>query len=152
MFSESLKSGEYGEHAIWNLFMKQEWVRNVVDVRKDKHFQEQDIDFLIENTKRQFTPIEVKTDFKAHQTGNIVYERTTSGNMGCFEKTKAKFIVYYIPGNETAHIIDVVALRTYLNEKRPDETSMGDRATGFLLPIEELRQMKVIKRTYEGVI
>lgn len=152
MFSESLKTGEYGEHAIWNLFNKQPSVRNIVDVRKDKNFQEQDIDFLIEDMSRQFTPIEVKTDYKAHQSGNIAYELTTSGHIGCFEKTKAKYIMYYIPGNETAHLIDVIELRTYIHEKRPVEISMGDHARGFLLSIDELKRNRVIKRTYEGVV
>lgn len=152
MFSDSLKTGEFGEHAIWNLFMKQSWVRSVIDVRSDKAFQEQDIDFLIEDVRRQFTPIEVKTDYKANETGNIAYELTTSGNMGCFEKTKAKYIMYYIPGNETAHMIDVIKLRTYIHEKRPDEIRMGDRASGFLLPIDDLKVAGVIKKTYEGVV
>lgn len=152
MFSESLKTGERGEHAVWNLFIKQPWVRNVIDVRNDKDFQEQDIDFLIEDTKRQFTPIEVKTDYVAHKSGKIAYELTTSGNIGCFEKTKARYIVYFIPESETAHVINVIRLRTYIQNERPTEVQMGDAATGFLLPIDKLIQEKVITHTYKGVV
>ena len=151
-FQDSLREGGYGEHAIWNLFIKQPWVRNVVDVRDDKDFQEKDIDFLIEDRNRQFTPVEVKTDFKAHETGNIVYEATTSNHIGCFEKTQAKYIMYFIPEKKEAHMIDVVALRTYLHEVRPEEKKMGDNSTGFLLPIEDLKMRGVIRRTYEGVM
>lgn len=151
MFSESLKEGESGEHVVWNLLQKSEKVRSVVDVRQDKKFQAQDIDFLIENINRQFTPIEVKTDFKAHETGNIAYELSTSGHLGCFEKTKATYIFYYIPASRVVHMIDVVAMRTYLHKVRPEERRMGDNATGFLIPIADLKRARVIKYTYEGV-
>lgn len=151
MFSESLKEGEAGEHAVWNLFNNLAGVRSVVDVRKDKRFQENDIDFLVEDYKRQWTPIEVKTDFKSQDTGNIIYEVSTSGNLGCFEKTKAKYIAYYIPAAQVVHMIDMVKMRTYLQKARPEERNMGDNATGFLLPIEDLKREKVIYQTHEGV-
>ena len=151
MFSESLKEGEMGEHVVWNILSKSTSVRSIVDVRQDKNFQEQDIDFLIENDKRQFTPIEVKTDFKAQDTGNIVYEVSTSGHIGCFEKTKAKYIYYYIPAKKVVYMIDVKAFRTYLQKARPEEMKMGDNATGCLIPIDDLIREKVIKHTYEGV-
>lgn len=152
MFSQSLLEGESGEHVIWNLLMKSRDVRSVVDVRQDKNFQEMDIDFLVENGERQFTPIEVKTDFKAQDTGNIVYEISTSGHLGCFEKTKARYIYYYVPGDKTAYMIDVKAMRTYIHEVRPEEKQMGDKSTGFLLPIRDLIDAKVIKRVHKGVM
>ena len=151
MFDKDLKDGEIGEHVVWNLLQKSSKVRNIVDVRQDKVFQSQDIDFLIENFDRQFTPIEVKTDFKAHETGNIVYEISTSGHLGCFEKTKAAYIYYYIPASKIVYMIDVVALRTYIHQLRPEEKKMGDNATGFLLSIKDLLNAKVIKYTYKNV-
>lgn len=151
MFNESLKEGESGEHVVWNILNKNPNVRSVVDVRQDKDFQEQDIDFLVENYKRQFTPVEVKTDFKAQDTGNIIYEVSTSGHLGCFEKTKAKYIYYYIPASKQVHMINVVALRTFIHRIRPEEKNMGDNATGFLIPIKDLKSAKVIEYTYEGV-
>lgn len=152
MFSESLKEGESGEHVVWNILQKQSNIRSVVDVRMDKKFQEQDIDFLVENMNRQFTTIEVKTDFVAHDTGNLVYELSTSGHIGCFEKTQAEYIMYYIPAEKVVHLIDVVALRTYIHKVRPEERKMGDNATGFLLPLQDLIKTKVIKYTYKGVM
>lgn len=152
MFDDCLKTGGYGEHAVWNRLIKSKTVRSIVDVREDKAFQEKDIDFLIENLDRQFTPIEVKTDFQAHKTGNIVYEVSTSGNIGCFEKTEAKYIMYFIPESQQVHVLSVQALRKYIEDVKPKEIKMGDNATGFLLPIEDLRKHKVIKGTYEGVM
>ena len=154
MFSESLKEGEAGEHVIWNLLNKRSWVRSVVDVRADKNFQEDDIDFLVENTKRQFAGVEVKTDYKAHETGNLVYELSTSGNVGCFDKTKAVYIAYYVPGDKTVYFLDVAALRKYIyNEARPNEVHMGDNATGLIIPLEDIRNHGgIISRTFEGVV
>jgi len=151
MFDESLKEGESGEHVVWNILQKLPKVRNVVDVRQDKEFQAQDIDFLVENFDRQFTPIEVKTDFKAHETGNIIYELSTSGHIGCFEKTKARYIYYYVPADRVVYAISVKALRNYVKKVQPEERRMGDNATGYLLPIKDLLKANVIKSTHEGV-
>ena len=151
MFNESLKEGESGEHVVWNLIQNMQKVRSVVDVRHDKKFQSQDIDFLVENTERQFTSIEVKTDFQAHTTGNIAYELSSCGNLGCFEKTQAQYIFYYVPADKKVYMIDVVAMRTYIHKVRPEERRMGDNATGFLIPIKDLIKARVIKKVYEDV-
>lgn len=151
-FSESLKHGGYGEHAVWNLFNKLSTVRSVVDVREDKHFQEDDIDFLVENDKRQFFSVEVKTDYKAHETGNIVYEVTTSGNVGCFEKTKAKYIAYFVPHSEEVHMINAEKFRKFIHNIDRQPKDMGDNASGYLIPIEDLKKNKIIFYTYEGVV
>lgn len=152
MFENSLKEGGYGEHAIWNLYNNLPGVRNVVDVRKDREYQEKDIDFLVEDNNRQFTPIEVKTDYQAHETGNIVYEISTSNHVGCFDKTQAKYIIYFIPRAEIAYAINVKELRKYVYTTHPEERKMGDNSTGFLIPITELIENGVIKHTYEGVM
>lgn len=151
MFEESIKYGEYGEHTVWNMLMNRAEVRSVVDVRKDKKFQEQDIDFLVENNKRQFTAVEVKTDFKAQETGNIVYELTTDGNVGCFEKTKAQYILYFVPKARVCYMISVKCLREYVREQKFNVVDMGDASTGYLIPIEDLKQANVIKNVYPEV-
>lgn len=151
-FEDSLMTGGYGEHAVWNILTNQPKVRVVVDVRKDKRFQEKDIDFLVENADQQFTSVEVKTDYKAHETGNIVYEVTTSGNMGCFEKTQADYIAYFVPKSKKVYMIHVISLRTYLHKLMPEPVKMGDNATGFLIKIKDLIDNKVIKGIYEGVM
>lgn len=151
MFDESIRYGEYGEHTIWNMLINTENVRSVVDVRKDENFQAQDIDFLVENNKRQFTPVEVKTDFKAHETGNLVYELSTSGNIGCFEKTKARYIYYFVPKARVVYMIDVIQLRNYVHQAGLEEVKMGDYATGYLVPIADLEKANVIKQTRKDI-
>lgn len=150
-----MKEGGMGEHTVWNLLTDNEInpnIRFVFDVRKDKNYQAMDIDFLVEKTDRQIFPLEVKTDMQAHTTGNIVYERSTSGHIGCFEKTQAHYIAYYIPGSQEVHMIRVKKLREYVDKTPLNEVRMGDNATGYLLSIEDLKKNKVIVKTYEGVM
>lgn len=149
-FSASLEEGNIGEFVVWNLLSKLNTVKNVIDVRDDKYFQSVDVDFLVEDTDRQFTWLEVKTDFKAHETGNFVYESTTSGNIGCFEKTKASFIAYYVAESGNVYILSVKALRNYVESHELRTISMGDNATGYLLDIGELDRTKVIKQMYKA--
>lgn len=151
MFEKSLKEGEYGEHTVWNLLQKQPKVRNVIDVRDCIKHQEKDIDFLVETINRQFYSVEVKSDYKAHESGNMVYEFSSSGKLGCFERTEADFIFYFIPQNREVHMVNVKALRQYVRKTRPEERKMGDASTGFLLPIKDLIKNKVIKYTYTDV-
>lgn len=151
-FEESKKYGEYGEHAVWNILSNESWVRNIVDVRQDEGFREQDIDFLVENLHRQFAGVEVKTDFKAHETGNLVYELTTSGHIGCFEKTQAKYIAYIVPKSHKVYLISVDSLRDYTRKNNLKEIRMGDNATGYLIPLGDLESDGVIVKTFEGVM
>lgn len=152
MFDIDVKDGGYGEHAVWNTLIKCPTVKTILDVRDDKNYQAADIDFLVQTIKLQIIPVEVKTDFKAHETGNIVYELTTSGNEGCFAKTKARYIAYFIPRIQMVHMIRMSKLREYIKQIQPKEVRMGDYATGYLLKISDLKEKGIIETTYEGVV
>lgn len=151
-FKDSLKQGGVGEHVVWNLLMKQKGIRSVIDVRDDKKFQEADVDFLVEDYNRQFMWVEVKTDMKAHESGNIVYELTTSNHTGCFEKTKSEYIMYYLPATKVVYMIHTQSLRNYVYQQMPKVYRMGDYAEGCLLKIEDLKRANVIRKTYTEVI
>lgn len=151
-FKKSLDKGGVGEHVVWNLLMKQKGIRSVVDVRDDKKFQEKDVDFLVEDYNHQFMWVEVKTDYQAHKSGNIVYELTTSNHVGCFEKTKSEYIMYYLPEIQTVYMIHTKSLRNYVYQQMPSVYRMGDYAEGCLLKIEDLKKAGVIRRTYTEVI
>lgn len=143
-FDESLTSGLVGELIVWNALNHLETVRTVIDVRDDKKFQSMDVDFLVEMASRQVIWLEVKTDYKATETGNIVYELTTSGNVGCFEKTKADVIAYYVPTSGCIYLINVKKLRNYVRSCDYPLKKMGDASEGYLLPIAELERENVI--------
>ena len=91
--------GRKGENIIYNYLMNRPSTDNVMDVSKSWWFQQFDIDFIQIDKNGSVNKIEVKTDRMADKTGNMVYEiysdrRTCS--QGCFEKTQADYILYYL--------------------------------------------------------
>lgn len=81
-------------------------VGEVVDTRKKTHFQDIDIDFLV-NLKTpngasypRVSSWEVKTDNYPDINGTLSYEIISSfnrGTVGCALKTQAEFIAFYLP-------------------------------------------------------
>lgn len=145
-FAESLEVGEVGEFVVWNALLNNKGIRTIVDVRNDKRFQRMDVDFLIEDYHRQYTWIEVKTDYQAHLTHNLAYELTTSQNIGCFEKTQADVIAYYIPKAKVIYFLNKEALKRCAHSGYK-EIRMGDNATGVLIPLDDLKRLNVITST-----
>lgn len=149
---KELREGTVGEYIVWNLFIKQKGIRSVVDVRDDEFFRKCDVDFLIEDVGRQFHWVEVKTDSMADRTHNFAYEKFSSKTyhtQGCFEKTKAEVIMYYVPGWKKVFAINVGLLRDYVHNQHLEERKMGDDAIGYLIPFEELARRNIVTNCYE---
>lgn len=149
---KELHEGAKGECIVWNLYSNLKGIRSVVDVRLDKRYQQEDVDFLIETYDRQFYKVEVKTDSKADRTGNLAYEFESSKTYhtpGCFEKTKADYIAYYVPNIDTVFQINVGLLRDYVHGSKLKLREMGDNAIGYLIPLDELRVRKIIDMSFK---
>jgi len=149
----SLKCGAVGERIAWDLLIHEPWVREVIDVRDDERMRNADIDFMVYDTKRQVRWVEVKADRVAIHTNRLAYEKTTSGNVGCLEKTKADYIMYYIipDGGQRGRmlIMPTKRLKEYARECSLPEVQMGNNATGYLFPIQELIDREVITKVWE---
>lgn len=147
-FRKDLLVGKIGENKAEELLLKSSRTRGFIDVRNDIYFQNLDIDFLVERSDGRILKYEVKTDTQAHRTGNIVYEKTTSGNVGCLEKSHADFILYYLSESDEMYIFELSKLKSYISEnsERLRFVPMGDAATGYLVKIEELCKEKVLKK------
>ena len=145
-FQQSLSDGAIGERVAWDEMIKNPKTRSVVDVRDDKFFRSIDVDFLWELLDRQFWWVEVKSDTMAHRTGNIVFELSTSGNVGCFQKTRARVIAYYIISAHKMIWIDVKEYKKFVESNKDNLRlmDMGDNAKGYLVPIESLKGSTVI--------
>lgn len=115
------------------------------DCSDDEYFQSKDIDILALKPDGRIVKIEVKADRKAHETGNLVWEQKTSGNIGCFAKTEADFIMYYTIGNGSLYIFKPKELRRYIERSNLPLKRMGDNAEGYLLNIKELLKAKQIR-------
>lgn len=145
-FAEDLSFGREGESIVRNLLESSGNFDNVWDCSNDKYFQQKDIDLLGIASDGHIAKYEVKTDRMAHKTGNIAFEITTSGNIGCLAKSEADFVMYYIEGNGRLYCFNTEQMRQYLKRDRFKLYRMGDSAEGYLLGINRLLRDKQIKR------
>lgn len=154
MFQESLKQGKLGEYVIRDYLERQEWVKQVINLSSDERYQQKDIDLMVETKNNQFRTLEIKTDYQAHETGNIAYEMTTSGNIGCLEKTEADYVVFFIPEQNIAYNSDTNVLRQYVHDNchKWELKPMGDNSEGYLISIGELLYKKIITNTFKEVM
>ena len=136
-----LRRGAEGERVVIDVLLHNPNIKTFLDVRDDKKFQTFDVDFLIQLQDRQVRWVEVKTDFYAHISGNIPYEvisSSTYNTKGCFEKTKADLIFFYIHETGELYQIAVEMLRYYVKSSNLPLVKMGDNAKGHLISIEDL--------------
>jgi hypothetical protein len=137
--------GNKGENAIFNYLLNHSSTINLIDVSKDKWFQQFDIDFL-QVTNNGINKIEVKTDRLADKTGNMVYEIWSDRRIyakGCFEKTEADYIFYYLINTKVLYIFNTQELRTWVNKHENElwQTCMGDFAIGYVIPLNDLKEI-----------
>lgn len=150
-FANDTKAGNKGETIVYSWLLRQPKIKNVLDVSDDIEFQKEDVDFLVLLSNKQVCKVEVKTDFKANETGNIPFETISTqylNSKGCCEKTKADKIFYYIYNTNDLFIADVKKVRNYINENKDKlkEVNMGDGAKGYLLKINELSDLKILTK------
>lgn len=145
-FKEDLIYGETGEHVAWVHLLESPKTKQVLDVRKDKYFQDKDIDFLQLDFNNNVNKIEVKTDRQAHETGNIAFETMSNSNVGCLERSEADYIYYYIEKTGEVIILKLPELKGFIKHTNPKEISMGDNAKGYLLDINSLVAYQVAYR------
>lgn len=144
-FSMDLVGGSIGEAYAWDFLTKQSNVCEVFDVRDDEKFREMDVDFLVKMADKSIVWAEVKCDTMADRTGNIAYELTTSGHIGCLQKTKASIILYFVVNSQEMIVFRIEKLRKLINLKHYERRRMGDHAEGFLVPIKDMTFAKIYK-------
>lgn len=149
-FEQDIKTGKIGEKLAREILEKSSNTVSVIDCSDDKFFQALDIDYLVETKSGRVIKYEVKTDTQAHRTGNMVWEATTSGHIGCFEKTSANYILYYLSGNGKLYGFWVKPMRRYVHRYNLRKVRMGDSATGYLMNIEDLVKKHLIKEIDYG--
>lgn len=153
-FYLDMKLGEKGEDVVVRYLYSLPDTEFVLDVRYLRGYQAHDIDFVLYTKKKKVIPIEVKTDTMAHITGNIAYEVFSHkdwGTEGCLEKTKAKFVFYYLAHSGELLYINVKRLREHVNVNYKDKkpmVEMGDNAAGYLIKINELISNRIAKKIY----
>ena len=139
--------GQNGEYIIYNYLSNHSSTINLIDVSKDKWFQQFDIDFL-QVTNDGINKIEVKTDEIADRTRNMVYEVYSDKRfytLGCFEKTEADYIFYYLINTNILYIFDTQELREWVLEHQHNLklVDMGDFALGYIIRLNDLKDISI---------
>ena len=146
-FHSDNKIGNKGESIIFNYLLNHLSTINLIDVSKDKWFQQFDIDFL-QVTNNGINKIEVKTDRLADKTGNMIYELWSDKRTytkGCFEKTEADYIFYYLINTNILYIFNTLELRDWVSTHKNNLNmiDMGDYAKGYLIKLNDLKDISV---------
>ena len=148
MFNSDIQVGNKGENIIYDYLMNHPSTDNVINVSKSWWFQQFDIDFIQIDKNGSVNKIEVKTDRLADKTGNMIYEiysdrRTCS--QGCFEKTQADYILYYLINTKILYIFDTQELRAWVHKHKDKlwQTCMGDFAIGYVIPLNDLKNIYI---------
>lgn len=142
-FEEDVIRGKTGEKVVHYALTHSKNIKDVWDVSDDTRYRINDVDFLVQTYNNQVYGVEVKTDFKAHETGNIFFETDSNGNVGCLERTTADYIYYYIYHSKKLYVIITKRLKQLIESGRFYKVKGGENAEGYLIPIERLIELKV---------
>ena len=112
-FIQPSSDGKTGELFVARFFQKLHW--NVKDLTGIQKYRDEDIDFIVTNQDGESFRIEVKTDTRMHETGNVVVEkkmiRPTGERDGWLYKCKADYICYLSAATGAACFLDWPPLR-----------------------------------------
>lgn len=143
-FYKDIERGKIGEE----MFIEQEKAdgATVIDVRDNQTFRALDTDFILVDSSfgDRLVTVEVKTDYKSEQTGNVFIEtyNTSTGKDGWWYYCKAEYLVFVQPLSRVAHIVPRLNIPKLT---RYDVGYCGSQE-GRLVPICRLAQVEGYKR------
>lgn len=155
-FNKSINIGDYGEQIIKAYFETNPNIVDVIDVSKDKKYQDKDIDFIVKLKNGEDISIELKTD--TYDTGNIFYEAISNKEhnvLGCMIKSKAKCLFYYFIKTKELYIIDFKAYKKWVNKNnarfaRKKIKNINRRGNGITHSIGLLIPKKIFEKEMVG--
>lgn len=149
-FRKDLTTGKAGEEILRARILGFKNIVSVDDISNSKRGIDDDIDFEILYADGHTRTVEIKTDLMAHRTGNIAYEEYSHRNPGCFARTKADYIMYFIYETGEVYVLNPVNFRMFIAEMKsnPEKAEMlrvkakgmGEGAYGYLVPIKVLEK------------
>lgn len=123
-FFQDLARGCAGEEVVKQWLIKRG--NKVDDVRDDREYQQQDIDFVVNDVNC----IEVKTDYRIARTNNVCFELSNQRFRGWFDYCKADFLFIYDINSNILHVVYLSKFREFIDKRGFDRvatTSEGKR-------------------------
>ena len=143
-FKGDLRFGKLCEDVIRRFLMHYVDVDDVRDISNSNRGIKDDIDFEIVYRDGHTSTAELKSDMQAHKTGNIAYEELSHKNPGCFARTKADHIIYYLTETGVAYVLNPHKLRAFVAEMKADERKAGGaylEATGIVKKLDDFERL-----------
>lgn len=145
-FDESLEKGKKEELVLDKYFGQFYAIKSIpLELEKQYHY-----DRVFERNSIK-TKVEYKSDFQAHETGNVFLELTSSvekKTLGWIHTSKAEQLIYYIVKDSYVIVIDMVILRLHMAKyyemykvrQCTNVLNNGSKyhSEGILVPISEL--------------
>jgi len=143
-FKEQLTAGEKSEQYLDRFFSQ--WY-SITPVGMAE--QRQGIDRIFTRADGTTFPIEYKTDWTAGKTGNAFVETVsvdTANKPGWAYSSKARYLIYYVPGDSLIYVIEFSRLRSHLQRwAKQYQTraipNQGYRTKGLLVPLMEFEKI-----------
>ena len=117
---DDLEKGKKAEKIVFDYLTKNKG-HNLIDVTDIQKYRNIDVDFLMKFKNRDFM-IEVKSDEVISKSKNFYLEydmylrdKTIEGWM---TKSKADYLIYYCPSNDTLYILDFNILREWAKNQQ----------------------------------
>ena len=138
-FKEDLERAKPYEKAVMKYANHLEGVKETIDVREDKKYQNKDIDFIVLYKDGGFKRIEIKVDF--FTTQNVFLEVVSNkkyNTQGCILKSKSEEIWYVFINLNKLYIINTKKLKNWLYTTKVELTAGGDNALGVKIKRSDL--------------
>lgn len=119
----------------------------VDDKTNDKDYWGKDIDFIVTNPRTGETrTIEVKTDTRLYETGNLYIELEnvhSKGGKGWYYFSEADIIAYcdYSAPDREIYLFSFEDLRATVNKREYATAKCGADSKGILVPLRELKEV-----------
>jgi len=85
---------------------------------------------------------------------NILFEMENNGRTGWFQKTRAKYFVFYIEPEDKIYIIDIIKVKDYISNPlhKVETTKKGTIGDGYsyMIPIRVLLDHNLIKEVIKN--
>ena len=145
-FYDDLARGKRGEKLVYDALTARGSI--ITDLRDDREARFNDIDFLLEKDGKT-TTLEVKTDFRSEETGNLFIEYENSNNKshkykGWYCYCKAQYLCFVQETARKAYIVLFDELKQTL-KKNTFRTANSKNAVGFLFPLTRLAQLETYR-------
>lgn len=150
-FNSTLYQGNEGQNKIKEYLESQGYI--VIDKSEDEEYQSKDIDFLYSKDGLSFCSLEVKSDNRMYETGNIAVElamhRKSGRKNGWYHYCEADVLCFYDVISNIGYFIDWVKLKKEIQNQRWSFTVFENKidlckGSLCLVPVKDLENLNLL--------